>query len=148
MPTSAPTDRIDLTSAAPEAFRALIALSAVDQGLDPALAELVKVHTSQLNGCGYCVGLHRAAAEQAGVAAAKLDELPVRQRSARFTAAERAALDLAEHLTLVATHGVPDEVYQAAARHFDQAELACLVWTVAATNTWNRIGVAGRADAH
>jgi AhpD family alkylhydroperoxidase len=147
--TAAPTDRIDLTKAAPEPFRALIALSAAaGKGLDPALAELVKLHTSQLNGCSYCIGLHRAAAQEADVAAEKIDALPAWRDAAHFTAAERAALDLAEKLTLVAGRGVPDEVYQAASRHFDQPELAGLLWTVAATNAWNRVAIATWGGAH
>jgi len=39
---------------------------------------------------------------------------------------------------------VSDAVWDEATEHFDQAELAQLLWAIVAINAWNRIGVATR----
>ena len=60
-----------------------------------------------------------------------------------FTDRERAALDLAETMTRIADGGrVSDDVWDAAAAAFDEAELASLVQVVAIINAFNRINVA------
>jgi alkylhydroperoxidase family enzyme len=58
-----------------------------------------------------------------------------------FTAAERAALALTEAATRIADRPdpVPEQVWEDAARHYDQAQLAALVISIAAINAWNRI---------
>ena len=57
-----------------------------------------------------------------------------------FTAAERAALALAEAMTSLGPDGVADEVFAAAREHFAETPLARLLGTIAAINAWNRIG--------
>jgi L-arabinose 1-dehydrogenase len=61
-----------------------------------------------------------------------------------FLDSERAALALTEAVTLVAREGVSDEIFAAAARHFTEAALARLLWTIAAINAWNRVAIATR----
>jgi alkylhydroperoxidase family enzyme len=39
---------------------------------------------------------------------------------------------------------VPADVFEEAARHFDNEELASLIWQIAAINAWNRVAVATR----
>jgi alkylhydroperoxidase family enzyme len=50
-------------------------------------------------------------------------------------------------VTLIAGEGVPDDVYDEAARHFSERELAALIWAIIAINSWNRIAIATRAVA-
>jgi alkylhydroperoxidase family enzyme len=52
--------RIDYASVFPAGVRAMIGLQrAVDAaGLEPLLLELVKMRSSQLNGCAYCLDMH------------------------------------------------------------------------------------------
>ncbi len=61
----------------------------------------------------------------------------------RLTDAERAALALAEAATRVSDQANPvtDEIWNEAARHFDQQALAALVVAIAAINTWNRLNI-------
>ena len=42
---------------------------------------------------------------------------------------------------------VPDEVFEAAARHYDEQELAALIIEIGAINVWNRFNVATRMPA-
>lgn len=57
-----------------------------------------------------------------------------------------AALALAEAATRIADnpHGVPDDVWNEAAAHYDEETLAALILAIAAINAWNRIGVTAR----
>ena len=58
-----------------------------------------------------------------------------------FTEKEQAAPALAEAVTLVSVGGVPDDVYERAARHFDETELGHLLAVTFTINTWNRIAL-------
>jgi alkylhydroperoxidase family enzyme len=42
---------------------------------------------------------------------------------------------------------VPDEIWDAAARHYDETELAALVLAIASINAWNRLNVTTRQVA-
>jgi alkylhydroperoxidase family enzyme len=61
-----------------------------------------------------------------------------------FTPRERAALALTDAVTRLGDHGVSDAVWAEATEHFDEAELAQLLWAIVAINAWNRIGVTTR----
>ncbi|MWA00203.1 carboxymuconolactone decarboxylase family protein [Actinomadura sp. LD22] len=115
--------------------------------LDPALAELVRIRVSQINGCAMCLSLHTRAALAAGEEHDRLRALASWRASPLFTGPERAALELAEAMTVIAAGGVPDAVVTAAREHFDERRLAHLVWTIAAINAWNRVGIAASAPA-
>jgi alkylhydroperoxidase family enzyme len=66
-----------------------------------------------------------------------------------FTDAERAALALTEAVTRLADRPdpVPDEIWNEAARHFDESALAALLLDIAQINVWNRLNVATRQVA-
>jgi alkylhydroperoxidase family enzyme len=63
-----------------------------------------------------------------------------------FTDAERAALALVEAATRLADRSdpVPDEIWDEAARHYDEPALGALVISIAAINAWNRINATTR----
>ena len=135
--------RVNFAQAAPKAFKALIGFDAAARdGLDPALVELVQIRSSQLNKCAYCLHMHTSDARKAGESEERLHMVAVWEEAAHFfTAKERAALALTEAVTLVAQGGVPDEVYDRAATHFDDAELARLLALIFTINTWNRLAL-------
>ena len=66
-----------------------------------------------------------------------------------FSDAERAALALTEAVTRVSDreNPVPDEVFNDAAKHFDEKAMAALLLTIAQINVWNRLNVAVRQVA-
>ena len=134
------TNRISLGTAARGVYRAIAALDdSVD--LDPALRELIRIRASQLNGCSYCVDLHSRDAREAGESERRLWALPVWRKTAFFDERERAALALTEALTRLSEGGVPDAVYDDAARRFSEQELGNLIGAVIAINAWNLVGV-------
>ncbi|QWB23517.1 MULTISPECIES: carboxymuconolactone decarboxylase family protein [Streptomyces] len=126
---------------------AMAALSKVaKRGLgDPALAELVVIRASQLNHCAFCLDMHLALAREYGVSEKQLDLLAAWEEAEDvFDERERAALALTEAVTLLTEGSVPDEVYENAAKHFDEARLAHLIGLVVAINNWNRVMVSRR----
>ncbi|MEU9079012.1 carboxymuconolactone decarboxylase family protein [Kitasatospora sp. NPDC004745] len=141
----APAPRLSLPTLAPEFYRAMAAVDRTSrQGLDPVLAELVKVHASMLNGCAFCIDMHSTDAVKNGERDHRLLSLPAWRETPWFTARERAALALTESVTMLVPGHVPDEVYDEAAAQFDETELAQLIALIATINAWNRIGVATR----
>ncbi len=66
-----------------------------------------------------------------------------------FSDAERAALALAEAATRLADRPdpVPDEVWDAAASHFDEQQLAAIVLMIGVTNLFNRLNATTRQIA-
>ncbi|MFE7560580.1 carboxymuconolactone decarboxylase family protein [Kitasatospora sp. NPDC057500] len=144
-PVSAPAQRISLPDLAPEYYKAMSAVErAARQGVDPVIAELVKVHASMINGCSFCIDMHSTDAVKNGEQHHRLLSLPAWRETSWFTAKERAALALAESITLLTQGHVPDAVYDEAAAHFEQVELAQLIALIITINSWNRIGVTSR----
>lgn len=145
---SAVAAHLELRKHAPDAYRALAGVErALAAGeLPHALRELVKLRASQLNGCAYCLRTHAVAARAAGVPEVQLDVLAAwRESGDVFDTRERAALGLAEALTLVADGAAPDAVAEARTV-LDEAEIVALVFTVATINTWNRLHVAAGTE--
>jgi AhpD family alkylhydroperoxidase len=126
---------------------ALLAVgAAAKEGLgDAALAELVQIRASQLNQCAFCLDMHLALARRYGVGEKQLDLLAAwREAGDLFDERERAALALTEAVTVLTDGFVPDEVYDAAAKHFGDVALAHLLALITAINNWNRLMVSRR----
>ncbi|WP_374203454.1 carboxymuconolactone decarboxylase family protein [Streptomyces antimicrobicus] len=140
------TPRMQLAKLAPEVYKAVVALEiASKKGLDPALVELVKIRASQLNHCAFCLDMHTKDAIAAGESVERIVLLGAWEESRHFyTERELAAIELTEAVTVLTDGFVPDEVYEKAAKHFEEAELAQLIAVIATINVWNRFGVTTR----
>ncbi|MGI5457246.1 carboxymuconolactone decarboxylase family protein [Streptomyces sp. CA-249302] len=131
---------------APEVYKAMARLdTAAKQGLDPRLVELVRLRASGLNHCAFCLDMHTKDALAAGESVQRIVQLGAWEESRHFyTEKELAAIELTEAVTVLTDGFVPDEVYERAAKHFEEAELAQLIATIAVINAWNRFGVTTR----
>ncbi|MFF3915256.1 carboxymuconolactone decarboxylase family protein [Streptomyces sp. NPDC001852] len=140
------TPRMRWTEHAPEVYKAMVRLdAAARQGLDPALYELVKIRASQLNHCAFCLDMHTKDALAAGESVQRIVQLSAWEESRHFyTEKELAAIELTEAVTVLTDGFVPDEVYEKAAKHFEEAELARLIAAITVINAWNRFGVTTR----
>ncbi|GGR37642.1 MULTISPECIES: carboxymuconolactone decarboxylase family protein [Streptomyces] len=118
-------------------------------GVSEEILELVHLRASQINGCGFCVDYGVRNARKAGVSDEKLFAVSAWRESPHFSDEERAALALAEHATRIAdsTDAVPDPVWDAAADHFDEKQLASIVLMISLTNFFNRLNVTVRQPA-
>jgi AhpD family alkylhydroperoxidase len=135
----------------PEAMSAIHALIASTQkgGVDEKTLGLVHMRTSQINGCSFCVDSGWKSGKAAGESEERLFAVSAWRESPYFNDAERAALALAEHVTRLSDRSdpVPDEVWDEAARHFDEAGLSALLLMIATTNVFNRLNVPIRQPA-
>jgi len=132
----------------PGAMAALQALGAAVEtgGLPKGLLELIYLRASQINGCGVCADMHPRLARRAGETDDRLFAVAAWRETPYFTDAERAALALTEAATRLSDRPdpVPDEIWDEAARHYDEVELASLVVAIAGINVWNRLNVTTR----
>ncbi|MFB9631145.1 carboxymuconolactone decarboxylase family protein [Nonomuraea helvata] len=115
-----------------------------ESALPKPLLYLVQLRASQINGCVYCVDVHSADARQAGESDARLHSVAVWRESPFFTEQERAALAYTEAATRLSADDVTDEIWEQAAAHFAEKELAALIVAVATINFWNRLAVSTR----
>jgi AhpD family alkylhydroperoxidase len=130
----------------PGAMDALVALSkSVEQGDVPKQTlELVHLRASQINGCAVCVDMHSRALMKLGEKSERIFALAAWREAPYYSDAERAALALTEATTRIqdCTDAVPDQVWQDAARHYTEIELASLVMSIGLINLWNRLNAA------
>ncbi|MHB9853120.1 carboxymuconolactone decarboxylase family protein [Streptomyces sp. Tue6028] len=143
------TPRLDWAKLAPDVYKAMIKLdAAARKGLDPVILELVKIRASQLNHCAFCLDMHTKDAIAAGESVERIIQLGAWEESRHFyTQKEVAALELTDAVTVLTDGFVPDEVYEQAAKHFEEAELAQLIAAITVINAWNRFGVTCRLVA-
>lgn len=126
-----------------------IAKVAHSSGVDRQILELVHLRVSQINGCSACVDGGAKTARKAGVSDERLATVAAWRETPYFSAPERAALALAEAATRLADRAdaVNDEVWDAAATHFDEKQLAGLVLMIGVTNLFNRLNATTRQIA-
>jgi AhpD family alkylhydroperoxidase len=137
--------RLAIGRAARDPYRAMVALDDA-VGLDPAVRDLVCLRASLLNGCAYCVDMHTKDARKRGESEQRLYAVATWTEAPFFDERERAALALTDAVTEIRDGHVPRPVWDAAAAHFDEEELARLLWAIVAVNTWNRIALATRME--
>jgi AhpD family alkylhydroperoxidase len=132
----------------PDAMRALHALNkATDQGGLPERTRLlVHLRASQINGCSVCAHVHSRELRHLGETDDRLFTVAAWRDTPFFTDAERAALALTEAVTRISDQAdpVPDDIWDEAARHYDETALAALVLSIGAINIWNRLNVSVR----
>lgn len=132
----------------PGAMQALQKLDAATQraGLPRATQEMIKLRAGQINGCSACVDIHSRLLKAMGEPDERIMTVAAWREASYFSDAERAALALAEAVTRLADRPDPvsDEVWEEAARHYDDEQLGALVLSIAAINVWNRLNAATR----
>lgn len=136
--------RINYTKVAPEPYRLLVEIRKwLDaSGLDARLRALLEVRVSQINGCGLCLDIHSTEARGHGVTQQQLDCLTAwRESPMVFSDLERAALEWAESITMIADRGADDEDFGELRAHLTDEQMVALTWAVIAMNSWNRLAV-------
>jgi AhpD family alkylhydroperoxidase len=118
-------------------------------GLPQKVREMAHLRASQINGCSVCVDMHWRNLKRSNETDERVFAVAAWRDAPYFTDAERAALALTEAVTRLSDRSdpVPDEIWDEAARHFDEPALAALVLDVAMVNLWNRLNVATRQVA-
>ena len=107
----------------------------------PHLRELIKIRSSQINRCAYCLELHTEAALKLGEDQRRLYALAAWHESPLFTDEERVLLKMTEEVSLISEQGLTEETYQRACDFFSEIELAQIIMQIGTINLWNRIAV-------
>ena len=132
----------------PSIYKALVKAVAENReaakaaGVSVALMELVNVRVSELNACATCLSVHHPAALKAGVSQVKLDVLSAWRDSSIYTAEERAALEIAESLTVLDPALDRNALAQRVSETLSTDQIAVIEWTATLINTFNRISIA------
>ena len=102
------TQRLDWMKLAPDVFKAMVRLdTATGQGVEANVLHLVKIRSSQINRCAFCIDMHTKDALAAGESVDRIIQLDGWRESKHFyTAKEIAAIELTEAITVL-TGGCP-----------------------------------------
>ncbi|WP_276088691.1 carboxymuconolactone decarboxylase family protein [Pedobacter sp. JY14-1] len=127
-------------------------MSAMDNRLHEStitknLIDLIKIRVSQINKCAYCIDYHTEEALQHGETIRRIFALSAWQESPLFTDAERAVLEVAEEMTLIARHGLSDQEYERLRSFFTSKEMADIMVAISHMNFLNRIGISTKTQA-
>ncbi len=135
----------------PETLQALLAVSASikDRGLSENTIDLVHLRISQIKGCSVCTDMGFRKLQKAGETMERIVGVSAWREMPYFSDAERAALALGEAVTRLADRpdAVSDEVWNEAARHYDEKALSALIVAIAIDNVWNRLNATVRQQA-
>jgi len=139
--------RLNPWTAAPQTVQAFADFSQaiVKDGVEPSLAELVKIRASQLNHCAFCLHMHTREALAQGESEVRLTMLAAWEESPLYTDRERAALAWTDALTRLPETNAPDEVYAQLQAHFTPEEQVNLTMLIGIINAWNRFGAGFRS---
>ena len=141
--------RINYPKVAPGIIEAMLGLSKYlsKSGLEESLLNLVDLRASQINGCAFCIDMHRKDLRAAGETEQRLYGLDVWEESPYYSDRERAALAWTEAVTNIQEGHVPDRVYEQVRKFFTEKELADLTLAITTINGWNRLNIAMKTVA-
>lgn len=135
----------------PKIMHNLVSLNEISKqsGLPLGIIHMVHLRASQINGCSFCVEMHSREMKESGKTDERLFTVAAWREAPYFSDAERAALAMTEALCRISDNPdpVPDELWDEAARHYNETELSGLILAIASINVWNRLNVAIRQPA-
>ncbi len=137
--------RFKLRSVLPNAYGPLIELDKMlaHSGLTPIQREMIKIRASQINGCAYCINSHTKDALKYGETTQRIFVMSAwREAPNLFNETEQVILELTEQVTLIANHGVTNELFDKAVKIFGEETTANIILSIVSINSWNRLGVA------
>jgi len=141
--------RLPYTKLAPEAYKSLQSLGhylRTATSLDAVLLGLIDLRASQLNRCGFCIGMHTRELKHANEPDSRINAVADWRNSDAFTPRERAALAWTEEITNIQDGHASDEVYATVNEYFKDKDLVDLTFAIATINAWNRLGIAFRTE--
>lgn len=136
--------RFKLAQVMPQVYKPLIELDKLlaETELTKIQKEMIKIRTSQINGCAYCLNVHSKDALKYGERQERIFVMSA-WREARnwFNEQDQVILELTEQVTLIANHGVTDELFEKAVEIFGEKTTANIILSITMMNAWNRLGV-------
>ncbi|MBD0725330.1 hypothetical protein B6A10_09080 [Flavobacterium sp. L1I52] len=135
--------RVNINETEPQAFKAMYALEGylATTQLSKIQKELIKIRTSQINGCAFCIDMHTKDALKYGETTQRIFLLNAWRETQLFTEEEKVILAITEEITLITNKGLSEETYAKAEQFFDQKQIAQIIMAVITINAWNRIAI-------
>jgi len=135
--------RIKIDEIEPTGYKAVLGLEKFIEStpLTRTHKDLIKIRSSQINGCAFCIDMHTKEARKAGETEQRIYSLNAWRNTSFFSEEERAILALTEEVTLISNH-VTDETYEQAVKVLEKTYLAQVILAIITINVWNRIGIA------
>lgn len=135
--------RLNIAKTQPAAYHALMGLEKYLETttLSKSQKDLIKIRTSQINGCAYCINMHTKEARSYGETEQRIYLLNAWREVSLFTEEEKAILAITEEITHISAHGVSDEVYTRAQTLFGDIVLSQIIMTAITINAWNRLPI-------
>ena len=138
------TKRFIMGKVLPGAYKALLGLDSFTRAssIPPLQREMIKIRSSQINGCAYCVDLHTKDARKLGETEQRIFLVSVwREAPNVFTEEEQVLLEMTEEITLIHEHGLSDRLYEKAIQLWGEERTAQVIMAIININSFNRIGV-------
>jgi AhpD family alkylhydroperoxidase len=136
------TAKLNVLTAAPDVMKAWMGASLkIEASLEPSLVELVKIRSSQINGCANCINMHTTEARSRGETEQRIYLLSAWREAPCYTERERAALGWTEALTRLSEGHTHESAYAALKAQFSDEEQVKLTLMINVINGWNRLSV-------
>ena len=107
------------------------------------LLELVRLRCSAVNGCDFCIAMHRKKAREAGLSAAEVVAIQSLGEEPIFCRDERLILELCDAVTRLADAQALRGVVDALQRSIGALQTVEVLYAIAQINAWNRLAIAG-----
>ncbi len=135
--------RANILTTQPDAYKAIMALEnyVISSEIDPIHKELIKLRSSQINGCAYCLDMHSRDARKLGETEQRIYTLSAWRDTPFFDEKEQAILALTEEVTLINKAGVSDETYNKATELLGAKYVGQVILAIVIINAWNRISI-------
>ncbi|HDF3524288.1 TPA: carboxymuconolactone decarboxylase family protein [Staphylococcus aureus] len=104
------------------------------------LSALIKLLISKINGCHYCVDIHKKELKELGVTQMKMDEVLSFRHLDLFTDQEKVTLEFAEMLNSIKDFK-KFEIIDRLKSFYDEEQIIDLVFVVNQINGWNRLNI-------
>jgi AhpD family alkylhydroperoxidase len=129
-------------ASAPAAMKSWMTTSlSVAACFDPTVADLVKIRTSQINGCANCLSMHTAEARRRGETEQRIYLLSAWMDAPCYTDRERTALAWTDALTRLSQGHGHESARTELSKHFSDEEQVQLTLLINVINGWNRLAV-------
>ena len=137
------SNRINYEKVRPDNIKVMFEMEKLlaNNTIDKELQELIKIRVSQINGCAFCLNMHTDDARKIGVDEKRIDLLNAWDDTDIYSDKEKAALELAESVTLISDRKVPDTIYDKVRTYYSEEEYTDLIFIIGQINTWNRISI-------
>ncbi|MEK3797030.1 carboxymuconolactone decarboxylase family protein [Peribacillus sp. FSL H8-0477] len=138
------SQRIAYNDVAPDGIKIMMDMEKYTKtsSINQTTRELIKIRASQINGCAFCINMHTSDARKMGETEQRIYCLNVWEECDFYSPDEKVALELTEHITLIPTKRIPEDLYKRVREHYEEKQYVDLVLIINQINSWNRISIA------